>query len=239
MHIDQYGENIDQGVTRLEFNELTLDLAYDLITTARRLAEDFSGPEISAGTRQAVAHQIKDLYDQVMQLANTKFGDNYIFSGHATDTAPFTRDANYTATYAGDDSDQNVLVGDNVLVKINATGTDIFNGGTDVFAALENLINALEAGDPVLAHAEAANIASGIEQVQTVATESAVFYGRLESAENYLTRYKKDIEDILSNTEDANLEQAIVELQLQQTAYEASLSTASQIIQRSLVDYLS
>jgi flagellar hook-associated protein 3 FlgL len=173
-----------------------------------------------------------------MNLANTKINDNYIFGGFVTDTIPFTRDANYTATYAGDDSDQTVLVGDNVEVKINATGTDIFNNGTDVFGALENLINALEAGDPTLAYAEAANIAGAIDQVQTVATESAVYYGRLDSAENYLTRYKANIEDLLGETENANLEQAIVELQLQQTAYEASLSTASQIIQRSLVDYL-
>src|SRR5210317_1171058 len=40
---DQYQENIKQGMTRLEFNELTLDLSSDLVNTARKLAADYSG----------------------------------------------------------------------------------------------------------------------------------------------------------------------------------------------------
>ncbi len=92
---DQYQENIEQGMTRLEFNEVTLDLASDLVNTARQLAENYSGSTLSAATRQSVALQVKDLYDQVMQMANSKFNGNYIFSGHATNTTPFSHDANY------------------------------------------------------------------------------------------------------------------------------------------------
>lgn len=235
--IEQYNRNIDHGKMQIEVTETVLDEIDTLLNEAEKWARDY-GTGNSNDLRDTALMRIKNIYDSIMDLANTKVNDNYIFGGFVTDTVPFTRDANYTATYAGDDSDQTVLVGDNVEVKINATGTDIFNGGTDVFGALENLINALQASDPALAYAEAAHISSAIDQVQTVATESAVHYGRLESAENYLTRYKANIEDMLGNTEDANLERAIVELQLQQTAYEASLSTASKIIQRSLVDYL-
>ena len=235
--IEQYNRNIDHGKTQIEVTETALDEIDTLLNEAEEWALDY-GTGNSDDLRETALIRVKNIYDSIMDLANTKVNDNYIFGGFVTDTVPFTRDANYTATYAGDDSDQTVLVGDNVEVKINATGTDIFNNGTDVFGALENLINALEASDPTLAYAEAANIAGAIDQVQTVATESAVYYGRLDSAENYLTRYKANIEDLLGNEENANLEQAIVELQLQQTAYEASLSTASQIIQRSLVDYL-
>ena len=34
--IEQYEENIDQGISQLEFNEITLDLASDLVLTAMR-----------------------------------------------------------------------------------------------------------------------------------------------------------------------------------------------------------
>ena len=235
--IDQYKRNIDHGKMQIEVTETVLDEIDTLLNEAEEWAMDY-GSGNSDNLRDTALLKVKSIYDAVMDLANTKVNDNYIFGGFVTDTVPFTRDANYTAMYAGDDSDQEVLVGDNVEVKINATGTDIFNGGTDVFGSLENLINAIDAGNPALARTEVANISSAIDQVQTVATESAAYYGRLESAENYLIRYKANIQDMLSNTEDVNLEQAIVELQLQQTAYEVSLSTASKIIQRSLVDYL-
>jgi flagellar hook-associated protein 3 FlgL len=43
---------------------------------------------------------------------------------------------------------------------------------------------------------------------------------------------------MLSDTEDADMAQAIVELQIQQTAYETSLATAARILQRSLMDFL-
>ena len=77
--IEQYEENIDRGINQLEFNEITLDLASDLVLTARRVAEDYSGLGKTAEEKQFAADQIKDLYDQVVSLANSKFNNNYIF----------------------------------------------------------------------------------------------------------------------------------------------------------------
>ncbi len=103
---------------------------------------------------------------------------------------------------------------------------------------LESLINALNNSDPAAAFAEVTNIASAIDQVQDVATESAVYYGRLESAENHLIQYESNIQDALSETEDVDMAQAIVELQLQEIAYITCLESAARIIQPSLVDFV-
>ena len=155
---DQYQENIKQGMTRLEFNELTLDLSSDLVNTARKLAENYSGSTLSAATRQSAALQVKDLYDQVMQMANSKFNGNYTFSGHATNTAPFSRDDDFNATYNGDDGEFRIMVSDNVEVSIVADGSKIFqdaaNGGVNIFDELKNLIDGLENPDPVAGSAQ-------------------------------------------------------------------------------------
>jgi flagellar hook-associated protein 3 FlgL len=89
--IDQYTENIRQGKTRLEMTDQTLAMAGDLVKQARRIAEEKSGAEISASEREFAAGQIKEIYDQVLQLANSKHGGRYMFAGNLTDTAPFTR----------------------------------------------------------------------------------------------------------------------------------------------------
>ena len=86
-------ENIKQGKTRLEITETTLKQVDDLVQQARKLAEANSGAEITAEQRQLAAENVKEIYDQVMQLANSRFGGRYMFAGYQTDTAPFTRDA--------------------------------------------------------------------------------------------------------------------------------------------------
>ncbi len=99
--IDQYTENIRQGKARLEMTDQTLAMVGDLVKQARRIAEEKSGAEISASEREFAAGQVKEIYDQILQLANTTHGGRYMFSGDLTDTAPFTRDDQYTASYNG------------------------------------------------------------------------------------------------------------------------------------------
>jgi flagellar hook-associated protein 3 FlgL len=239
--IDQYNENIDHGKNQLEITSTILEEVEALLTEAKNWAVQFgSGSDMSAS---AAIIELKSLYDEIMDLANTKIGNNYIFGGHVTNSAPFSRDANYDADYTGDNGDITVLVGDNVHVKINANGEDIFSvdgagGGTDVFGALERLINALETNDSTAAFAEVANLEGAVAQVQSISTETSVYYGRMESSENFLIKYKSNIEDMLNEIENMDPAQAIVEMQLQEAAYITCLETASKIIQPSLVDFI-
>jgi len=72
--ISQYTDNIKQGKTRLEFAEETLKLVDDLVQQARRIAEEKSGGSVTADERSFAAGQVQEIYDQVLQLANSKFG---------------------------------------------------------------------------------------------------------------------------------------------------------------------
>ena len=243
---DQYQENIGQGMTRLELNEVTLDLASDLTNTARRLAADYSGSTLSAATRQSVALQIKDLYDQVMQMANSKFNGNYIFSGHATNTAPFSRDANYNATYNGDDGEFRIMVSDNVEVNIIADGRKIFqdaaNGGVNIFDELKNLIDGLENPDPVAGSAQIEAtvkvLQDGRNQINSRRSEYTPVLYRLQATDEYMTNLRPKVEEAMASLEQADITKAVVELQNLELAYETTIATAARIIQPSLLDFL-
>ncbi len=243
---DQYQENIQQGMTRLEFNEVTLDLASDLVNTARRLADDYSGSTLSVGERQSLARQVKDLYDQVMQMANSKFNGNYIFSGHATNTAPFTRDANFNATYNGDDGKLRIMVSDNVEVNIVADGRNIFqnaaNGGVNIFDELKNLIDGLENPDPVAGSAQIEATVSvlqdGRNQINSRRSEYAPVLYRLQATDEHMTNLRPKVEEAMASLEQADITKAVVELQNLELAYETTIATAARIIQPSLLDFL-
>jgi flagellar hook-associated protein 3 FlgL len=243
---DQYQENIEQGMTRLEFNEVTLDLVSDLVGTARRLAENYSGSTLSAAERQSAALQVKDLYDQVMQIANSKFNGNYIFSGHATNTVAFSRDADFNATYNGDDGKFRIMVSDNVEVSIAADGRNIFqnaaNGGVNIFDGLKNLIDGLENPDPVAGSAQieaTVNVLQdGRDQINSRRSEYAPVLYRLQATDDYMTNLRPKVEEAMVTLEQADITKAVVELQNLELAYEATLATAARIIQPSLLDFL-
>ena len=245
--MDQFKENIDQGVSQLEFNEITLDLASDLVLTAKRMAEDYSGSEMTAEKKQLVADQIKDLYDQLMSLANSKFNNNYIFSGHATDTAPFSHDANYNATYHGDDGQVRLMVGDNVEITFDADGRNIFqnsaNGGVDLFDELKNLIDGLENPDSVAGSAQIKATVSPLnnarQQINNRRAEYAPALYRLQFTDNYWANLKPKVQGALANTEQTDMAQTVLELKNLEVAYETTLATAARIIQPSLMDFLS
>jgi len=238
--IDQYNTNITHGKTQIDLTESCLEAIDDLVLKARRIAVEQSAGELE--NRPTAAQEVKNIYDQILQLANTKLGDTYILSGHQTDTAPFSRDADYNATYHGDDGDKRIIVGDNLNIKINVTGEDALRSGVDVFDSLRDLINGLEDPDTTAGTAQIATqitpLSNALDQIKAVRSEAASTFIQLETTGNQLANFKLNIEDMLSDTEDANMAQAIVELQVQQTAYETSLATAAKILQRSLMDFL-
>ena len=243
---DQYQENIKQGMTRIEFNEVTLDLASDLVNTARGLAAEYSGSNHSVAARHSVALQVKDLYDQVMQMANSKFNGNYIFSGHAAHTAPFSRDADYNATYNGDDGDTRIMVSDNVEVNLVADGRKIFqdaaSGGVNIFDELKNLIDGLENPDPVGGSAQIEAtlnvLQDGRGQINGRRSDYALSLYRLQAADEYMTNLRPKMEEAMANLEQADITKAVVELQNLELAYQTTIATAARIIQPSLMDFL-
>ena len=238
--IEQYEENIDQGISRLEFNEITLDLASDLVLTAKRVAEEYSGLETTAEQKQLAADQIKDLYDQLISLGNSKFNNNYIFSGHATDTPPFAPDGSYN----GDDGQVRLMVGDNVEITFDADGSNIFgaNGGVDLFGELQNLITGLENPDAVAGSAQIKATVSPLynarQQINNRRSEYAPALYRLQFTDEYWANLKPKVQGSLANTEQTDIAKTVLEMTNLQVAYETTLATAARIIQPSLMDFL-
>jgi flagellar hook-associated protein 3 FlgL len=243
---DQYQENIERGMTRIEFYEPTLGFASDLVDTARGLAAEYSGSAHSATERQSAAAQVKELYDQIMQTANSKFNGNYIFSGHATDSEAFSHDAAFNATYNGDDGEYRIMVSDNVEVNLVADGRKIFqdavNGGVNIFDELKNLIDGLENPDPVAGRAQievSVNaLQDGRDQINSRRSEYALSLYRLQTTDEYLTNLRPKLEEAMATLEQADITKAVVELQNLELAYETTLATAARVIQPSLLDFL-
>ncbi len=93
--IEQYKQNMDISRSWIKATETTLSSAYDMLNTAMGIALGSAGAD--AATRENAAANIQDIIDSMRSLANTKWGDRYLFSGTREDVAPFT-DAPTAAT---------------------------------------------------------------------------------------------------------------------------------------------
>ena len=247
--IDQYQDNITTAKTRIEFSESVLGFVDDLLAQARAVAQESSDPDISAGKRRLAADTVKDIYDQIMQMANSKYGNAYIFSGHKSDTEPYVRDAAYAATYQGDDGEARFIIGENSTVSVEANGENIFNpdrdgdgntdaGAVDIFLQLKNLIDGLENADPAAIQATIEPLWDAREQVNNVRSELGPKIDRLNMNENYWANLRPQLRQAITDIEDADLPKAAMELQTLELSYQTTLATTAKIIQPTLMDFL-
>lgn len=238
--MDQYQRNVTQGKMWIEHAEVVLDEVNDLLRQAKEIAIVQSEGTTERDDRATAAQQVQNIYDQVMQLANTKLGDRYMFAGHQTVTVPFTRDAAYNATYNGDAGEIRMIIGENTDLAVNADGIQVFNNGTDTFDVLRQLKDALE--NPVYNQTDISNqfqpLIDAGTQVESVRSEGATNYTRLELTESQLKILKLNVENMLSEIEDADMAQAIVKLKNEENAYETALAAAARVIQPSLINFL-
>ena len=91
----QYQQNMQTSSSWISATDTTLSSVYDMLKTATGIALGSAGSD--AATRQYAAANVQDIIDSMRSLANTKWGDRYLFSGTRQDTAPFT-DAPTAAT---------------------------------------------------------------------------------------------------------------------------------------------
>jgi flagellar hook-associated protein 3 FlgL len=242
--IEQYGNNVQMGQNRVELIETTLEAVSDQVTLARKLAEEQVGNSSDAELRLTAAEQVDQIRTQVLQLANTRLDDRFLFSGRATDTAPFALDTLAdTVSYVGDNSAQadfRLTIGQGVEVSIPANGQEIFAGAEDIFDALKVLKDELNLANPdsAVIATQAQRLERAVQHLQTVRTKEGTLTGRLKLQQQQLEKLGNTFEEMRASVEDADMAQVIVELQMQQTVYQTTIQTAAKLIQPTLIDFL-
>ncbi len=73
---------------------------------------------------QAIAKELRGLKNNLLTLANTSIGGEYLFSGTATSQIPIATDG----TYQGNDKDLKAFLGSGVKQKYNISGAQLFLG---------------------------------------------------------------------------------------------------------------
>lgn len=128
--INQYQRNIDLASSNLELQETALRSINESVNRARVLAVQSGNGIFSQADRNAVATEVEQIRNQVIDLMNTRnpSGD-YIFSGYQSQQQAFEFNPNNTANpieFKGDDGANRVQISDSVTVQSTSSGKELF-----------------------------------------------------------------------------------------------------------------
>jgi flagellar hook-associated protein 3 FlgL len=237
---DQFLSNIVKANIWLNATDTTLEAMSDVVSQVRKAAATVTSGSSDPTELQNVTAQLTELKKQLIDLGNTQLGDQYIFAGYRNDSAPFTQGS---SVYNGSGDDINVEINRNSTLAMNITGDDLLKGAgaygsVDILTTLDGLISAVTANNPAAIQSAAVQLDASTQQLNNARSEVGARITRMESAKTMITRNQNTLEGIISDTQNVDYIKAAMELNQQQTTFEAALSATAKISQMSLLDYL-
>ena len=129
--IETFEQNVGMASAELSALDDLLDLANGYLSTAWDKAVQANNQTYSAGSLKALKVEIDEITKTMVDLANTEYNDNYIFSGANTKTLTYTINENGEIIYNGTsqhnpDYVRQTEVADGVFEVINTTGDKVF-----------------------------------------------------------------------------------------------------------------
>jgi flagellar hook-associated protein 3 FlgL len=232
----QYARNADDGLGWLGTLDNTLASASTLINRARDLTvQGLSSGSNDAQSREALAVEIDNIKASLIGYANTRYLDRPVFGGTTAGDAAYEADG----TYLGDGGQLTRKVGTDASVPVTANGPKVFgDGNTQLFAVLQKISDGIRAGDMDGLTTSLGNLDGAADLVKTTLSDVGARYNRLTQMKQTAQDRMLAVTSQLSDVEDVDLPKAIMEMQLQQTSYQAALAASAKVIQPSLIDFL-
>lgn len=231
----QYERNADDGLGWLSTADTALTSATSQVRRVRDLVLQgaSSGSANAAGAKEAMAVEVDNIRKSLIGLANTSYLDRPVFGGTTGGAGAYTPDG----VYQGDAGPVERTVGEGARVRVDVTGPEVFGTGAgSLFSVLESISANLRSGADV--STDLAGLDAGLERIQTSAADVGARYNRISTARQTSEDRLLTLQTQLSDVEDIDLPNAIMDLQLQQVAYQAALAATQKVIQPSLVDFL-
>lgn len=239
--LEQYQRNAERA---MEISQASYSGLQQIKTISDRANEigTLGASTASDEARNAYAAELDQLIEQALQLGNTRFRNDYIYAGTAVDTPPFaaTRDASgqiTAVTYAGNTDQAAIALSETTSIKAGSTSATN-QGIGDFLNQLVALRAALKTGDTAAVSAVQTPLVASEDLLVSALAEHGAIEMRIEVNQAQQKDRALDLENLVSSEVDADLTTTVVKLNQAQTAYQAALQSAANIMRLSLLDYI-
>jgi flagellar hook-associated protein 3 FlgL len=233
--IEQYARNIERARSFTDTTEISLSHVIDELNSVLDLAVDINGGISSTVDYEVAALQIDSYFSNMIQSANAKDGDRYVFSGFRTTTEAFDSAGNYMG---GSGESIEIEITNDSFLKANLCGDDVFKGPVDVFQSVTDMRNAINTSDQDQIKALIPQVKAALDQIIAIRSGIGNKSVRLDAAVENNLSLEEAYTEILANVEDIDIAEATTEYAYQEQVYQATLMVSSQIIQQSILDFI-
>ncbi|MBX5476989.1 MAG: flagellar hook-associated protein FlgL [Clostridia bacterium] len=233
---ERYLANAQDAQDRLDTTDQALASIGDIILRARQLAIKGSDSSLPLSAHQALATEVRQLRDQLVDTANAEMAGRFLFAGSADDTKPYSVSGTGTLSYAGDNNLIVREIGPGVRVPVNVDASQDIK---DLYAALDKLANDLDAQDVnTISTADLAEISRLQDNFINHRAVVGALSARMQLAIDRLGATGFELQKLLSDTEDADITKTVMDAMQSENAYRMALQVGARLLQPTLLDFL-
>lgn len=232
--VQQFSRNIGEAYNWLDTTDDTLDKIGSALQRARELMVQASTDTLTVEERLQIKSELQQLREHINDLANTKIGNKYIFSGTKTTTPPFDNG------YPADPDDAffkgiKIEVFSGIQIQINTNPIPLLKEIDALFEDINSTIH-LKSAEEVSSYIQ--SIDDVMDKILTTRADIGARQNRIELMDERLQSQEVIATKQMSENEDIDYEKAITNLITQESIHRAALSTGARIVQPTLVDFL-
>lgn len=233
--VEQFKRNFSEAHNWIDNSDAALDQATKAMHRIYDLTVRASNGTFDQSQLDAIAKEVEEIKEQLIDIANTKVGDKYIFNGTATDQPRVGGTPN--------DDKVKIELSKGIVLQVNVVNEKLFSSDDEesFFGKIDELINAIK-GDPNTVSPTISDHISNIQGLlDTVVSERALLgarSNRLELLEQRVDHQEEISKKMMSDNEDVEYEQVITQLVMEESLLRANLSVSSRIVQPTLIDFL-
>lgn len=230
----QYSRNANDAAAWLATTDSALSSVYSVLNNVRDLTVQAANSGTMSDTnRDAFVTQFRSLKADLEARANTTYGTRSVFAGSSTAAAAYDP----ATGWAKSGTDVSRRIGDGTTVRVDTAGTAVFGSGDDsVFAVIDSIVNDLQNG--VNVNARINDVDGALGTVRGAQADVGIRHAAALTAQDSLKSATVSLESRRADIEDVDLAKAVLDLQVQQTNYQAALAVTAKVLQPTLMDYL-
>ncbi|MFA1512141.1 flagellar hook-associated protein FlgL [Priestia aryabhattai] len=234
--VNQYKRNLTEAQSWFDSSESGLEQVNSILQRTKELVVQGLNGTNESDDRQAIAREIEQLKLDYMQVGNTQVAGNYIFNGVNVGAPPVSEDASSMIKSTINLDPFSVEVSKGIQLRVNIHPENIFGQGA--FDLMNSVQTAFEQNDVNSLKDLSTQLDTQLSTLLAERSELGARSNRLELIENRLDSQEITATKMLSNNEDADIEQVITDLTVQESVHRAALGVGAQIIQPTLLDFL-
>jgi len=230
----QYSRNANDAAGWLATTDSALSGVYSVLNNVRDLTVRAANSGTMSDTdRDAFVTQFRSLKADLEARANTTYGTRSVFAGSSTAAVAYDPATGWAAS----GTDVSRRVGDGTTVRVDTSGAAVFGSGDDsVFGMIDSIVSDLQNG--VNVNARIGDVDTALGTVRGAQADVGVRHAAALAAQDSLKSATVSLESRRADIEDVDLAKAILDLQVQQTNYQAALAVTAKVLQPTLMDYL-